>query len=293
MGPVQFPYSLRRVEACAELGHEESQRIVALMKGHTKEECKEILAKSTEPMDWFFAGQLSYDAEQKDLLKKSAEAGCSWGQLMYGLKLNKEAQLEWLKKSADHGNRSGMLFLGFYYRNGGRTRMTEAKVWFLKAAQLGNRTAMENVANYSDDLKDKVYWAAKANTFHGEKTFKTQILNVRDVALGRKITKHLGGYRLEEMIFHIGECLYWDMDLWASSIEQNIFGDACVDFYCKTVDLHQQAILLFLKFWKETVGVKELGQMIARLAWKDRKQLFFEDFRMDQPPKKKKKRAKR
>jgi hypothetical protein len=44
---------------------------------------KEAFSKTGEPLGWWFMGQLSGAREAFDFYQKSAEAGCSWGQVAY------------------------------------------------------------------------------------------------------------------------------------------------------------------------------------------------------------------
>ena len=79
--------SFQRFQRATAKGHEESVGIMSVVKDVEMKESvlKEAFVKTEEPLGWYFAGRLSYGREGKfDFLKKSAEGGCSWGQVWYG-----------------------------------------------------------------------------------------------------------------------------------------------------------------------------------------------------------------
>ena len=50
-----------------------------------KSALKEAFAKTEEPLGWYFAGKFSVPRKAFDFYKKSAEGGCSWGQVEWGV----------------------------------------------------------------------------------------------------------------------------------------------------------------------------------------------------------------
>jgi hypothetical protein len=78
--------SLALFERAAAKGHEDSIWILSVVKDveMKKTAWKEAFAKMGEPLGWYFEGILSDGREQFDFFKKSAEGGCSWGQVDYG-----------------------------------------------------------------------------------------------------------------------------------------------------------------------------------------------------------------
>jgi hypothetical protein len=75
-----------RFERAAAKGHEESIWIVSVLEGVEMREngVIEAFAKTEEPLGWYFAGKFSDGREKFDFYKKSAEGGCTWGQVRYG-----------------------------------------------------------------------------------------------------------------------------------------------------------------------------------------------------------------
>jgi hypothetical protein len=75
-------------ERAADKGYEESIWILSVVKGLEMKKSnafKQAFAQTEKPLGWYFAGKLSQDGtERLNFFKKSAEGGCSWGQVEYG-----------------------------------------------------------------------------------------------------------------------------------------------------------------------------------------------------------------
>jgi TPR repeat protein len=129
--------SFAHFEIAAAKGHEESIWIVRVVQDVEMEDMtdldmeknavKESFAKTKEPLGWYFAGMLSeWDSRERfDCFKKSAEGGCSWGQVWYGeyfrlgyFYVGKDEQLylEWMKKGANQNNPWAIDCLGKWFR---------------------------------------------------------------------------------------------------------------------------------------------------------------------------------
>ena len=72
----------------------------------------------------------------------------------------------------------------------------------------------------------------------------------------------------------IGKGLYWYQYEskaweWQSEMEMEV-GVKYFDYYCETMELQQEAILLFLLYWNKMTGVKGPGQMIGKMVWEER-----------------------
>jgi hypothetical protein len=56
------------------------------------------------------------------------------------------------------------------------------------------------------------------------------------------------------------------------------FGEKLLDFFCRCVELQQEAIWLFLMYWKRAVGIKDLGRLIAEQVYQERAKNVLVDF---------------
>jgi TPR repeat protein len=147
--------SFQLFERAAAKGHEESIWIVSVLKDVEMEwdAWKEAFAKTEEPMGWYFAGRLSEwrSREEFDFFKKSAEGGCSWGQVGYGkhfsrgefVEEDKKVYVEWLEKAASQNNPEAMdcWEVGFDGEEGIRRRHCRTtvrhQIWAGRAQCLG------------------------------------------------------------------------------------------------------------------------------------------------------------
>jgi hypothetical protein len=78
-----------RFERAAAKGQEESIWILSVVKDNERkvDALIEAFAKTEEPLGWYFVGKLSNfgTRERFDFYKKSAEGGCGWGQVVWGV----------------------------------------------------------------------------------------------------------------------------------------------------------------------------------------------------------------
>merc|ERR1711991_798995 len=86
----------------------------------------------------------------------------------------------------------------------------------------------------------------------------------------------------QQLAMEIGKGLYWyqyDSERFSQEGElKQAFGSKCLDYYCETIELQQEAIFLFLLFWNKTTGVKDVGQTIGEMAWEGRYKFLVKEF---------------
>jgi hypothetical protein len=89
-----------RCEGAAAKGHEESIWVLSVWKDVDMEDSvlKAAFAKTEEPLGYYFAGRFSSGRERVDFCKKSAEGGCSWGQVGYADCIGRRDFVEWDQK---------------------------------------------------------------------------------------------------------------------------------------------------------------------------------------------------
>jgi TPR repeat protein len=116
---------------------------------------EKVFAATEGPWGWYFAGKFNSAGgrEQFDLFKKSAEAGCSWGQVEYSLYLkdgrggfvtqSPSAYVAELKKAALQNNPRALELLGGWAEE---TTVSDAGAYYQAAAELGWATGARLLA---------------------------------------------------------------------------------------------------------------------------------------------------
>jgi hypothetical protein len=264
---------------------------------------KEAFVKTEKVLGLYFAGQLSglYYAglvvepdyrERFDFFKKSAEAGCSWGQVEYGryfedgeefVEQDTKVFLDWLEKAANQNNPKAMDQLGDWF--GGKGGNEEKTVSFYRAAaELGWKISMNRLAKMLrkgkgcvKDLRPAVIWGAK-----GDSNVFWNLLAEVCLALESGATEDLD-CDLNQLCFLLGWGLFWyqyETKTWNNQFdEKKVFGELCLDYYCSCVELQQESILTFLLCWnRATGGVQGPGQMIAQMVWEGREDNLVMEF---------------
>jgi hypothetical protein len=279
-------------ERPAAKGHEESIWILRVVKDVEleREALKEAFAKTEEPLGWYFAGMLSDGGrEGNDFSKKSAEAGCSWGQLRYAgwfwsvgeRERDEKAHMEWLEKAANQNNpeamhRLGHWFLGIFFISHDRTDEERAVLLYSAAAELGWKSSMRELAGMLEsgrgcekDLRQAVIWSAKGNLDWRFWNVLQDPYRPYDYELPYLRTTDFHG-----LYYSLGWGLYWyqyGTREWDKQIDCiKAFGNRCIDYYCACVEMQQKSIFTFLLCWKQSVGVSDVGVLIAKLVWEHR-----------------------
>jgi hypothetical protein len=281
-GPGGWEETFERFERAAANGHEEAIWIVSVVIDVEMEESalQETFAKTEEPLGWWFAGRFSDGREQFEYYKKSAEAGCSWGQVEYGeyfrygmfVEKDEKVYVEWLEKAVNQNNPEAMDRLGDWFRRKGGDE-EKAMSYYHAAAELGWKFSMDSLAimlrhgkGCEKDLRQAVIWSAK-----GHSSAFWHRLGDAARALESRAMENLDCY-FDQLCFSLGWGLYWyqyGSQLWNhKSDDPQAFGNRCLDFYCSCVEQQQKSIFTFLLCWNRTTGVvKGPGQMIGQLVW--------------------------
>jgi hypothetical protein len=218
--------------------------------------------------------------ERFDFDKKSAEGGCSWGQVEYGqyfrygefVEQDQKVSVDWLEKALNQNNPEAMDCLGLWFRKKGDDK-EKVGLYYRAAAELGWIICLDSLAEMlrngegcAKDLREATILGAKGDSY----LFWTLLRNARR-ALESRATEDLD-CDFDQLCYSIGWGLYWylyGIEDWGG--QEDTFGDRCLDFYCSCVELQQKSILTFLWFWNRTTGgVKGPGQMIAQMVWKGR-----------------------
>jgi 2,3-diketo-5-methylthio-1-phosphopentane phosphatase len=265
-------------EKAAAKNHSEAIWILSVIEGveRAPRPLETAFGESDKPLGRFFSGILRFSfgfeeeyEEQVAFWKKGAEAGCSWSQVEYG-KVLSWSEMTWFEKSAKQNNPHALHLLGHY---GAMKREQEKELEYHRAAaELGWQYSMEILARILQergDWHESVLFAAPIShhaffdlldhAFHQEETEgakeRTCTLNQLRYALG------YGGF------WYLFEN---DKLFWLSNEQAKSDCSRCIDYYCGIVESHQKAVRTFLCCWNQLGGGKDVGLIIARMAWEDR-----------------------
>jgi hypothetical protein len=290
-------------EKAAEKGHEEARWIWRVMRGTDVDsiaDLKEYFAERNDPLGWFLEGVTSdYDSmEQLNLFKKSAEAGCSWGQALYAdcIRRGKFAEVDpkecvtWLEKAINQNNPLAMHRLGEYWSEGGGDEKTVLR-YYRAAADLGWKESNDQLSSMSVDgngtidLRQGVVLSAKGTSYE---VFNRRFMEAVG-AFNFGGTKYVG---YDEVCYTLGWGLFWHVyvsDVWNALLteKRRLFGNYCMEFYISCVELQGESIFTFLLCWNRTMGGKVSGKMIAQMVWEGRADNLVKSLEASEPELKK------
>jgi hypothetical protein len=275
-------------EGAATKGHEESIWIGSVVKGVTKEKIplREAFAQTKEPLGYYFAGMLSewISMEAFSFFKKSAEAGCGWGQVQYAwyfkygdiVEEDHQACSDWLEKAAKQNNRKAMEELGEWFTKEGTKNEEKAVSYSRAAAELGSEIAMtylagrlKNGTGCAVDLRQAAVWSVKGDPNLDD---FWEVLVEAQQAFENYETANLGN-DFDQLCYTLGWGLYWyfyEFQHGSSLLLEDKFEYHCLDYYISCFKLQRKSIFTFLLCWNRTTGVKGPGQMIAQMVWEGR-----------------------
>jgi hypothetical protein len=293
--------SLEHFERAAAKGHEESLWLLSVVGGLEMDPraFKEAFARTEEPLGLYFAGLLSdyWSRDRFVLMKKSAEGGCSWGQMQYRyyfkngdsgfVEKDETEEMEWLQKAERQQNPEAMYWLAnrFRWRKGD---LSKAVSFHLAAAELGWKDSMCSVSEMLRDgegcennLRQAVIWSTKGNW-----SVIWKVLEEAREAFEGGLMMDAWGCDFNQLCYALGWGLYWrkygTKEWEGRSGQEKEFGEHCLDYYCSCVELQQKSIFTFLGFWKGSFGVKEVGVMIAELVWEGREENLVKGFQLSE-----------
>jgi hypothetical protein len=234
---------------------------------------------------------LSEDVREKyELWKKSSDGGYHWAHIEYAdyfyngqFEVEDTARyVELLERAAKEGNSEALFWLADFYFDEHRN-YSKAMHYHRLGAASGCRWSMRMLAEmYRDgqgvaiDLKQAVFWSGKGDGY----LFWELQVQCQEMWEHNRVEE--AGCDFDQLLYKIGQALYWrqyETDCWErQSIKIASFGERCLSLFCGCVDLQQQALWMFLMSWNQTVGVKEMGVMIAKLVWQGREDNLIKDF---------------
>jgi hypothetical protein len=286
-----WDYSLKRFERAAAKGHLEAISILSLVEGVERKEAvlEKAFVNAEDPLGLYIAGEfLDFESPKRfDFMKQSAEGGCSWGQIQYSkyfltgmtgfVEQNDRIYFEELETAAKQDNPSAMFWLGIRRTEEGKPE--KAIEYHRAAAELGWEPSMLQLAQIFErgegcevDLSQAVVWSAQAGVNWSFGALICEAQNRMQSERGLE-----GDFN--QLCFSLGWGLYWFVYgtlSWESrySDPAQAFGNQCLDFYCNTIELQQKSIFYFLLFWNKTVGVKDVGALIGKMVWEERRSVW-------------------
>jgi TPR repeat protein len=283
-------------ERAAAKGHEESIWIGNVVKDVEMEEnaLREAFVKTDEPLGWWFVGMLSSEMrESHECYKKSAEGGCSWGQVQYAqyfeigdvVEQDDKVSEEWLEKAANQRNPQAMVVLSDRCRNTDEGGVKKALSYCRAAVELGWESPMDSLAEMlrdgegcAKDSRQAVIWSAKGEY----STVFWELLEEAHGVFESGATEKLD-CEINQLCYSLGWGGYWYLygseDWIEQDDEDRAFGERCMDFYSSCVELQQKSIFTFLLCWNRTTGgVKGPGQMIAQMVWEGQEENLVGEF---------------
>jgi hypothetical protein len=276
-------------------GHEKSIWICSVLKGveiciwsgvqdvysEDTDALKEAFVMTEEPLGWYFAGKLSDERDRFGFYKKSAEGGCSWGQVDYAaffrngqfVEKDEKAYVELLEKAAHQNNPRAMYWLGSWFQIEGGDKQ-KAMLYYRAAAQLGCKSSMHSLAEmlrYGEGCAKDLRHAAMCSAQETEPHVFWEMVNAADGALMSGATEDLD-CDLNQLCYSIGWGLYWYQDTGG-------YRNQWIEYYCRCVELQQKSIFTFLLCWNQTTGgVKGPGQIIGKMVWERREDNLMKTF---------------
>jgi hypothetical protein len=274
-------------EEAAAKGHESAQMILKTVEAFGEDIASEDINSAfgglEDPLAWVFAGDFcQYSSSARfDFYRRSAEAGCSEGQVSYADYFTKygadgfvvkseEVYVEWLEKAANQNNTRAMAALAYFYEQKGDFNL----MWdfLLTAAELGNLHSMARIGSGYErgvgrpaDLCEAMRWYFKGNQ-------KRAYRIVRDILEGKM---EICG-NVDQFSYCLGAGLYWHghgMPMYNRlPLETRAVLEKMLEFYCLNVGLQQQSLLTFLMFWNRRSNVKQVGSIIAKMVWNEREE---------------------
>jgi hypothetical protein len=244
-----------------------------------------------EGEEWFWRGREKREAGEESeclqCMKQSSDAGYSWGEVAYAEYFRgKDADLflRLLKKSGKQNNPKAYHLMGEHYFERG-DRVVAEKCFYV-AAKLGWRKSAAKIVEYpKSDLVRVAKFAAPLT--HAKLSFWDALT----LALSAVSRQKSGVYEKDEKLSHkialaIGEGLFWYKyggEEWAQQDSRTqSYGERCLEYYITVIELQQKSIFLFLDFWNQTMKVKDVGQIIAKMVWEDRYEFMAKFSMMDE-----------
>lgn len=113
-------------------------------------------------------------------------------------------------------------------------------------------------AGCKKDWAKAVYWSAHAY----DNIFWRILCMTNEIVLPETVVDDTNILMME-----LGRGLYWHMYPGNATCD---FYDELVEYYLTIMHIQQQSIFYFVLFWQRTTGVKDIGLVIAKLAWEGR-----------------------
>jgi hypothetical protein len=249
-----------------------------LFAGRDLKTCKEareiFLGCERDPRALCLAGVI---ARSVDEIERAAVLGDAFAQAkMAGLARTKEAQNEWIEKSAAQGERNGLYQLGvrckYELKKGSKENLEKAKENLLRAALLGYVEAMIAYGDLLDKADpQRCVWFGQAAKAGGS---ALRFLN----EVEEQMTNFSAGIGLANVVFVIGRTLSGHIDSDKISIFRNfinfeariVLARQAVRFFLFQLQSYRRAVDAWTVFALRNGVVRDIRKMIGKMIWEAR-----------------------
>lgn len=205
--------------------------------------------------------------EQKDLLRRSADAGYAEGMVRYCDHLEEEqAKMALLEKAAMLGNCFAMSRLAEVLWNRLIDRARAKELW-RRAAVLGLRRAQWNYARLCcvPGSVEQVMWMRRAAMQGGNPVVLTDMAKA-------VVDWYAYCGKMGRVVYELGMAFSW-LDTWRKTCEGRDAVTGCeqaIALYKKWIGEAKSAVLCWMWLSRDTALVKDVRLMIADLIWSER-----------------------
>jgi TPR repeat protein len=228
-----------------------------------------LFKESNDPRGLFIAAHLmrlmfGTEEERSELLEICVARDLFWA--FPHVREGKDESL--LLKGAERGCRNAWCQLGRLRDE--EKRKSEAKICFLKSAELGLKGAQNGYlarCYFGKNWKTAVQWGPLC----GEKVYFWTILGECAKMFADENFRCAAIQNRYEMAYEIGRAVYWNT---LKKVPDHLpgrraFAEQCLYFYIRNVENTKKSILLFLLFWKKHWGVKDVAIKIGKMVWEE------------------------
>ncbi len=212
------------------------------------------------------------DDRTTELLRRSAEGGCAWGQCRFAERLTGADRVMWLTESAAREEPEAMWRLASLIWDGWDVAKDkeEAKRLYLEAALLGNRLAQCAVAEHCCPRysNEHYVWLRRSAIQRGFGHGSAVGMLMRAVGLEMYLYEQSGDGR---NLFEIGAALA-EVDHWSGFQENEVSnGHKARMLYTQWCAAARRAVLCWLWLARDQKVAKDIRLVIADLIWSHRR----------------------
>ncbi len=214
-----------------------------------------------------------------ELLRRSAEGGCAWGQALFGWRFCAfGAKFAWMEKAVLQEEREAMYHLAdrlWYGITGNKDKARARQLW-LEAAYLGDAEAQFSVGRHCcvDGSLEQLVWWRRSAVQHARYSV------IASLELAKYAGKHVHRFDLGgsgRIVFELGAAFQWHIDSGNGRVHGVKWSNEDIVAAERAVALHDQwcaeakrALLCWIWVAHECGVNKDIRLVIANLIWDER-----------------------